>query len=786
MAQESSTQEERSLALQEVVVSARKRDETLLEVPLTISVMTSADLDARNLLELRDVVDYTPGFYFGGPSGGSNDRSSSRLLLRGMQVNTDVQTKQGGMVFIDGAPVLGAQIGGTENAERIETVKGPQSAYFGRSTFGGAINVITRKPSTDRWLARVDMQQGSYNTFNYGLQGEGPLIADKLAVRLSGSTFGNNGHYRNAADGRRLGDRKTNDLALTFYATPTESFDAKLRLHYFLNDDGPSASLGYGPLNGENVFNCNKGGTARALANGFNWVCGIPRFPTDAEINADTTMIPAFRSIIAGDPTVCPTCGLLLGENFLTDYGLRRESDEASLIMNYHFSNGITLSSLTAAHTDKMARIEDFDRKATAQLGLLRDTKSLSHRDLSDFSQELRLASSGDGKWQWLIGASYSEIEQLTLGVSRNNQGIWSSGVSGAGLNKVETTGIFGSVSYDFTEKLTINLEGRRQDDKVTDGFDSFTRLNGTVQAPSRTLTDTFTSNTPRVIVDYQVTDGIKLYGIYAEGTRPGGFNPALVAPNVNAAVLACISAAIGADIAIPEEELTNFEIGLKGRFWDGRATVTAATYYAEWRKQQNRGQANCPDSNGVNTVFQTTGTGGATDLQGVEIEFKLAATENLTLEGTFAYNDTEILERDCADCLLILGNRQMAGLGLGFSRFPKVSGTFSGTYERALANDARWYVRADYMHRGTQYATEANLAETGVSKRLNARVGWRNGTGLRIEAYGTNITDDKTFDGFQRFDDQAFSGFHMLTAALPNKAIYGLRATYEIDFSRR
>ena len=78
MAQESSTQEERSLALQEVVVSARKRDETLLEVPLTISVMTSADLDARNLLELRDVVDYTPGFYFGGPSGGSNDRSSSR------------------------------------------------------------------------------------------------------------------------------------------------------------------------------------------------------------------------------------------------------------------------------------------------------------------------------------------------------------------------------------------------------------------------------------------------------------------------------------------------------------------------------------------------------------------------------------------------------------------------------------------------------------------------------------------------------------------------------------
>jgi iron complex outermembrane receptor protein len=452
--------------------------------------------------------------------------------------------------------------------------------------------------------------------------------------------------------------------------------------------------------------------------------------------------------------------------------------------MNYRFANEMVLSSITATHGDKMARIEDLDRKATAQLGVARDTKFLSHRELSDFSQEIRLASASGGRWQWLIGGSYSKIEQLALNVTRNSQGIWSSGTSGTSLNKVETTGIFGSVSYRFGDKVTLSLEGRSQDDKVTDGFEPFTRLDGGTSPAGTTLSDTFRSFTPRAILDYQATDDIKLYGIYAEGTRPGEFNSGLISPLIDATVLACISQQIFAGIAIPEEDLKNYEIGLKGRFWDGRATLTAAAYYAEWRNQHNRGQTNCPDVNGVIRTFQSTGLGGSTNLQGLEVEFKVAATEHLTLEGTFAYNDTDILSRDCSDCLLILGFREIAGLDKLFSRYPKISGTLSGTYERPLSDSASWYLRADYIHGGSQYATEANLAETGVSRKLNLRAGWRMGNGLRLEAYGTNVTNDKTFSGYQRFDDQAFPGFQMLTAGLPNKPTYGLRATYEFDFS--
>ncbi len=97
--------------LEEVTVSARKRDESLLDVPLTISVLTADDIDNKGVRELDQVVDFTPGFFYGGPSVGSNSRNNRRLLIRGMQFNTDVQTKQGATMFIDGAPVLGAEVG---------------------------------------------------------------------------------------------------------------------------------------------------------------------------------------------------------------------------------------------------------------------------------------------------------------------------------------------------------------------------------------------------------------------------------------------------------------------------------------------------------------------------------------------------------------------------------------------------------------------------------------------------------------------------------------------------
>ena len=88
--------------LEEITVSARKREESLIDVPLTITVLSSEAIEDKGIRELNQMVDFTPGFFYGGPSVGSNSRNNRRLLIRGMQFNTDVQTKQGATMFIDG------------------------------------------------------------------------------------------------------------------------------------------------------------------------------------------------------------------------------------------------------------------------------------------------------------------------------------------------------------------------------------------------------------------------------------------------------------------------------------------------------------------------------------------------------------------------------------------------------------------------------------------------------------------------------------------------------------
>ena len=246
---------------------------------------------------------------------------------------------------------------------------------------------------------------------------------------------------------------------------------------------------------------------------------------------------------------------------------------------------------------------------------------------------------------------------------------------------------------------------------------------------------------------------------------------------------LACISAAIGADVFIPEEDLDNYELGFKGLLWDGRASVTAAIYKGEWRNMHTRGEVQCTQPDGTLLGFQTTGLGGSSNLTGLEVEVLAAVTENLTLEATFALNDTEILSRDSNDAGILLGTRELAGLGNQFSRYPRISGTASGTYRNQLTDNTHWFARLDYIFKDGKWATDANLTKTPKENRINLRVGLEVGEDLRIEAYGTNLTGDDAFTGFQAFNDLAFfGGRRVLTIGLPVKRTYGVRAAYRFD----
>ena len=420
---------------------------------------------------------------------------------------------------------------------------------------------------------------------------------------------------------------------------------------------------------------------------------------------------------------------------------------------------------------------------------------SAGGRELEDFSQEFRLSSSPDSNLGWMIGVSYSDIEEVLGGGGRSGTtGLISTTLNPAGneVNISETTGFFGSASYQFTDQLALSVEARYQEDKIISK-----RINNTNGALP--LTGTFTSFTPRLILDFKPREDMTVYGSYAEGNHPGVFNSSLLGlAESNPTDFACVDAAIFSGVEVPEETLDNFEVGFKSLLWESRAQVTVAAYIGEWRDQHNRGEVSCPQPDGSFQGYQSTGLGGETDMQGIEVEFTIAVSEMFKLEGTYGVNETEILKRDSNDGGILLGERELAGLGNQFSRYPKSGGSLSGTLHGEFAGGNGWFARLDYIFKDGKWASDANVTKTPDEKKMNLRAGLLIGDSTRIEAYVTNLTDDDTFTGFQTFGDNLIPGDactpngyepcgrrRMLTWGLPPKRTVGVRATYRFDFNQ-
>ena len=747
-------------AFEEIVVTARKREESLLEVPLSITALTSDDIEQKGIGEFKDIISFTPGFHFAEHSVGRADRSNRILVIRGMHISQENDHQQAATVFVDGAPTHGSVIAGLEDAERIEVVRGPQSAYFGRATLAGAVNFVTKTPGRE-FQGKLTGEFGEYGTTNIGASIEGP-VGDLVSFRIAASTQETDGQYRAANDpGLKLGARKTDSIAATLYFEPSDSFNAKLRFHTWEDDDGPGAAFGYGVNNGEELFDCNLPNSTLAVrSGGGNWFCGEAPFPSAQYIQYDDEMSPGKVNLLNGVASPGLTIDTITDNPFLDGFGFAREAEQLSLVMNFELSNGITLTSITASNENKWMALDDLDRRATADLGI-RDVSLLNGRDLEDFSQEIRITSPQDQRFRWMAGLSKFKFE------GKRTSGFHIFGtvrsLSLGNVFDIETEGYFAALEYDITDSLTINVEARRQEDEVEEARSSGDEF----------VSGTFKSTTPRVALDYRLNDDITLYASYGEGTRPGGFNVNLF--NQSQAVLDSL-AAVGLKKEIDEEELEMIEVGMKASLLNGRAWLQAAIYQGDWSAQQAAGTF-------VDDVFYGgTATGGDIDLSGFELEGAWAVSDNFTVEATFSHNDSEIKTlTDCADCAVLMGDSDITGMGKRKQRNPKVQASVSGTLVGQMQNGIDWYWRTDYIHTGSSYATDANILETGASDRINMRFGLEKDN-LKVELIGKNLTEDETFTNYQFLIDFAWlpPGVNRVaTAGLPDKRYFGLKATY-------
>ena len=281
-------------SLSEIVVTARRSAEKLLDTPIFDQVFTAETIAQKNIVSFDDIALYTPGFDVTHSQGSRGDRAIATYSIRGMTPGAGTANAS---TFIDGAPVPTGLVEGIEDAASVEVLKGPQSAAFGRSVFSGALSITTKTPS-DQFHASATLQAGSYNSTDDRFSVEGPLIPGKLSARVQARYYSTDGQYVNGANpSERLGDQETKSVNASLYATPTDRLTVKLTGIYSLQNDGASAVAAFVRQD----YNCDPGGPA--TYHGLNYVCGTLS-PSRYDFNRlaqNDTFTPLFvSSILSG------------------------------------------------------------------------------------------------------------------------------------------------------------------------------------------------------------------------------------------------------------------------------------------------------------------------------------------------------------------------------------------------------------------------------------------------------------------------------------------------------
>jgi len=735
-----------SKQLDEILVTARRTKENLISVPIAVTALSAAQLETRGVSDLISLQDFTPGFRKVNMTFNRNDRGYQTFVMRGIY-GGDGAPRQPVRVFIDGTPIISGDVAGFDALERVEVVEGPQSAYFGRSTFAGAVNFVTRTPG---FVPKVSgsAQYSSFNSYQFRAAVEGPLIKDVLSARLSGYYNKDGAEYDNFGLGTRLGEQKTKSASLNVLFKPFDGVRIKAFEQIWENNDGPGAQA----LLGSAYYNCNAGG---APAGTLNYTCGkISSVPQQALFfNIQQFSPQTIAGVTSGDVVY------YLPGNFITKGGLRRKANQGLVSAEIDLPQGWMLAANASYLQDRWSNLIDGYQQPTTLNRLLS-----TPQHLRGTSTEARVSSPElFGHLKVSVGANY--LYQNVLASAPGTLGTAVVFFSNPALYVGKTTGIFGTVHYDFNSKLFLDLEGRYQWDNVRQAI--IVRPQSLAGSVPVDVSDTFKSFTPKATLSYKIEDNVLTYVSYSKGTRPGEFNVSTYA--LPASQRDALIAQSNLQLELGPEKLDMYEVGVKGEFLDRRLRVIAAGYYGDWKKRHVTSQILIPGT----TAFVTPITNqGKVDLYGVEITATGRITSALTLEGTLGFNESKIKNTFCTACLSLTGNGTPSGTRL--PAYPAWTWSISPTYTHAISAEADAFIRFDYIHTGHQYDTESNLTYTTAANRLNVRVGVQKGA-YGIEVFARNITNDKTPNSIFR-SANALQGGNALVLSPPERPIVGVK----------
>jgi len=737
------TAEMNDSGVNEIIVTARKRAERLMDAPLSIQAFTKESIAAAGIDNLQQIADRTPGLNFQNMGNSQPGRFNSAIRFRGMDVNITTPSNQTGAFLVDGVLVLGgAQSVGFGDLERIEVIKGPQAAYFGRGTFGGAVNLVTRDPGEDFSGQLAGEYSPNFDSYNLSAAIEGG-IAPGITARISGSRVNKGAMFR-ATDGGELGAERTDMVNATVVFKPVEGVRIKARATLGWDTDGaastafvPFARFGNAPIGTPITVKTQRN---PAFSTTLRQPYQLGPVPTGTPITSNTQFytVPASGSlpalnvadVIVGNSLNLPDTGT----PDLDTFGLRTDWRIFSLTGDFDLADNLTLSLLGGYNSRKTTQIRDGDF-SDAQAWALK-----SFLILESYTMEGRL-SWDLGRLRLLGGVSY--YDQVQRGVIDSGTGVFTSlfgarDVTGGntGGNDINTLGFFGSAEFDFTDWLTLSGEGRYQIDKLTPRAGVF--------GVSETILpqQTYNNFLPRVILTARPDRQTTIYASYSVGALPGDAN----------AILATLSPAERAQVTaqapdiqdqVDAQLLKSWEIGLKRSFDDGRATLAVSAYSMNWSNMLSQANVSITTDAGL-PRFLFPVVAGSSRIRGVELEATAQPVEAVQVRGSLGYIDARYVDFSNSglnSLFGITGNLFKAD-GNQLPRSPEWMATVGTTISQSLSEQWDAALLVDMIYQGKTFTDETNLASISDFVLVNARLSFVRQKSLTLEIFCDNCFD--------------------------------------------
>ncbi|WP_439620171.1 TonB-dependent receptor [Hyphomonas sp.] len=655
-----------------VVVTAQKREQSVQDVPVSVTAFTPESLENSRIDTGTEIARQTPNMRV----SLLGDESQPKFVIRGIstpEFNLNAISPTG--IFFDEVYIGASFLGGAQlyDLERVEVLRGPQGTLFGKNTTAGAINFVSKRPTFEP-EAEIKAGFGSFGYTEAQGAAELPLVEDTLSVRGAFNFAHSDGYIENVnPNGRDLSNIDRASGRLTIAYKNNDGFDATLR--GFVVDNNARA---IGPINQ---------GTGAG---------GVNAFGVNPRMNPFTGA-PLGRDQVATDRS--------------GDIEVRGSGAYLTLNKDFGFA---TLTSITSYVDGRFLNLVDADGSIVDLLHI--DFAS----ETEEFSQDLRLSSNGDTRFQWIAGL-YHQSDDISINtVYRLFGGPPAFPVLTQSYDQLrQSYAIYADGSYDLTDTLSVYGGVRYTQDKG--------KLTGFMvdpiipQQPVVRYDDG--EPTGRIGLQFEVASNIMLYGQYARGYRSSAINGgALTNP---------------ADLNVAEpEKLDAYEIGLKSELFDNQLIFNASVFQYNFKNQQFL--------NVVGIGTQQLVNAGRSRVSGLEVETVWRPTETFSLTAGAGLLDSEYEE-------LTLNGADLSGNEL--IEAPPYTFNLAADYVHDMSGRGELVLHANYSGAGSQYYSPTNAPISEVSSFVDAgaRIAWRAPSGnYEVAVYGKNLTDNDKDAGVQ------------------------------------